>query len=147
MSDDFDFDIGSDDEAEMMAASADVGNGKRKPNNSIGSVASNKRAKTNILQHDANSPSTVLANKILLERFGLKSFRLEQEAAITRVLDGGSAVVVFPTGGGKSLCYQVSSLILTEPYIFDASRCLPCASAIRTKPLAFVCHRAAELAL
>jgi superfamily II DNA helicase RecQ len=39
--------------------------------------------------------------------FGLPSFRLKQEAAISRLLAGGSAVVVFPTGGGKSLCYQV----------------------------------------
>lgn len=48
-----------------------------------------------------------LARKILNERFGLGSFRLEQEAVIARLLAGGSAVVVFPTGGGKSLCYQV----------------------------------------
>jgi superfamily II DNA helicase RecQ len=100
MSDDFDFDIGSDDEAGMLAAAAGT-SGKRSLDDDNNQIA-NKRAKID------NGPSTVLANIILKERFGLKSFRLEQEAAITRVLDGGSAVVVFPTGGGKSLCYQVS---------------------------------------
>jgi superfamily II DNA helicase RecQ len=100
MSDDFDFDIGSDDEAEMLAAAAGT-SGKRSLDADNNQIAS-KRAKI------GNGPSTVLANRILKERFGLKGFRLEQEAAITRVLDGGSAVVVFPTGGGKSLCYQVS---------------------------------------
>jgi ATP-dependent helicase YprA (DUF1998 family) len=58
------------------------------------------------------SPNTALASKILKDRFALNSFRLEQEGAITRILDGGSAVVVFPTGGGKSLCYQVCDLTL-----------------------------------
>jgi len=42
--------------------------------------------------------------------FGLQQFRLKQEAAIARLLAGGNAVVVFPTGGGKSLCYQVGTL-------------------------------------
>ncbi|GME39364.1 Helicase [Neofusicoccum parvum] len=55
-----------------------------------------------------------LARKILNERFGLGSFRLEQEAVIARLLAGGSAVVVFPTGGGKSLCYQVPALAFPE---------------------------------
>ena len=50
-----------------------------------------------------------LAVKILNEQFGLERFQLEQEAVISRILQGGSAVVVFPTGGGKSMCYQVNS--------------------------------------
>ncbi|OCL09889.1 ATP-dependent DNA helicase-like protein recQ [Glonium stellatum] len=55
-----------------------------------------------------------LAVKILNEKFGLDAFRLEQEAVIARLLDGGSAVVVFPTGGGKSLCYQVPAVAFAE---------------------------------
>ncbi|RMZ73394.1 family atp-dependent dna helicase [Pyrenophora seminiperda CCB06] len=67
-----------------------------------------KRGKSTIKETTPEpSPNTLLANNILKERFGIDSFRLEQEKAITRLLDGGSAVVVFPTGGGKSLCYQV----------------------------------------
>lgn len=46
--------------------------------------------------------------------FGLKAFRLKQEPAIARILGGGSAVVVFPTGGGKSLCYQIPALAFSE---------------------------------
>lgn len=53
-----------------------------------------------------------LAVKILKQRFGLDKFRLEQEAVNSRILAGGSAVVVFPTGGGKSLCYQVCHFAL-----------------------------------
>lgn len=69
---------------------------------------STKRSKSDLKAHSPLSPSTDLANKILKQRFGLNCFRLEQERAITRLIDGGSAVVIFPTGGGKSLCYQVS---------------------------------------
>ena len=72
-----------------------------------------KRAKVANLTASPPSPSTLLARKILKEPFQLDAFRLEQEAAVTRLLDGGSAVVVFPTGGGKSLCYQVSRFIQT----------------------------------
>jgi hypothetical protein len=49
-----------------------------------------------------------LGLKVLNEHFGLDQFRLKQEAVVSRILEGGSAVVVFPTGGGKSLCYQVN---------------------------------------
>jgi superfamily II DNA helicase RecQ len=54
------------------------------------------------------SKSSELAVRVLKERFGLEKFQLLQHAAISRLLTGESAVVVFPTGGGKSLCYQVS---------------------------------------
>jgi superfamily II DNA helicase RecQ len=48
-----------------------------------------------------------LASRILKENFGYQTFRHEQEAAIKRILDGKNALVIFPTGAGKSLCYQV----------------------------------------
>jgi superfamily II DNA helicase RecQ len=109
MGDDFEF--SSDDEAEMLAATDDVVNGKRNNLNEHDTTHPQKRVKTNDGSSMTISPSTVLANNVLKSRFGLNGFRLEQEAAITRILDGGSAVVVFPTGGGKSLCYQVSSCV------------------------------------
>jgi ATP-dependent DNA helicase RecQ len=47
----------------------------------------------------------------LQQIFGYPSFRGPQEAVIQTVIDGGDALVLMPTGGGKSLCYQVPALI------------------------------------
>jgi ATP-dependent DNA helicase RecQ len=52
------------------------------------------------------------ATEILQNRFGYESFRLNQQAAIECVLDQKDCVVLMPTGGGKSLCYQIPSLLL-----------------------------------
>ena len=49
---------------------------------------------------------------LLRERFGLADFRPGQERAIRAVLEDGAALAVFPTGGGKSLCYQLPALLL-----------------------------------
>jgi len=48
---------------------------------------------------------------ILTRVFGYPAFRGRQEAVIDHVLAGGDALVVMPTGGGKSLCYQIPALI------------------------------------
>jgi len=48
---------------------------------------------------------------VLHEVFGFTSFRGQQEAIVRCVVGGGDALVVMPTGSGKSLCYQIPALI------------------------------------
>jgi ATP-dependent DNA helicase RecQ len=50
-------------------------------------------------------------HRLLTERFLLPAFRPGQEATISALLDGRSALAIFPTGGGKSLCYQLPALL------------------------------------
>jgi ATP-dependent DNA helicase RecQ len=47
---------------------------------------------------------------ILSEVFGYATFRGEQQAVVEHVIAGGDALVLMPTGGGKSLCYQVPAI-------------------------------------
>ncbi|WP_018879877.1 DNA helicase RecQ [Thioalkalivibrio sp. ALE9] len=48
--------------------------------------------------------------EILRETFGYTEFRGQQQAIVEHVTAGGDAVVLMPTGGGKSLCYQIPAL-------------------------------------
>ncbi|HEV8409700.1 MAG TPA: ATP-dependent DNA helicase RecQ [Gemmatimonadaceae bacterium] len=57
-------------------------------------------------------PTVAQASKILHERFGHAEFRPGQERAVQSVLNGRDTLVILPTGGGKSLCYQVPALLL-----------------------------------
>ena len=51
------------------------------------------------------------AQQILRDTFGYTSFRGEQQAIVEHVAAGGDALVLMPTGGGKSLCYQIPALL------------------------------------
>lgn len=63
-------------------------------------------------QSIANSTQLETAKSVLKKVFGYDSFRLEQEAIIARTIEGKDSLVIMPTGGGKSVCYQIPALIL-----------------------------------
>ncbi len=54
---------------------------------------------------------TSSAAQVLQTVFGYPGFRGEQQAVIEHVAAGGDALVLMPTGGGKSLCYQIPALL------------------------------------
>ena len=51
-------------------------------------------------------------HKALKRHFGFESFKNNQEAVISSLLDGKDVFVLMPTGGGKSMCYQLPSLLM-----------------------------------
>ncbi|MBF0282025.1 MAG: DNA helicase RecQ [Zetaproteobacteria bacterium] len=59
-----------------------------------------------MLQHNSNHPLEILQKK-----FGYAQFRLNQAEVIDDLIAGRDAFVLMPTGGGKSLCYQIPALI------------------------------------
>ncbi len=54
--------------------------------------------------------ATPVAREILREVFGYAQFRGPQQDVIDHVVTGGDALVLMPTGGGKSLCYQIPAI-------------------------------------
>ncbi len=64
--------------------------------------------------HDRPAASAATANALekMRQVFGFAQFREGQAEVISRLLDGRSVLAVFPTGGGKSLCYQLPALML-----------------------------------
>jgi ATP-dependent DNA helicase RecQ len=51
------------------------------------------------------------AQDVLQNVFGYNDFRHNQAAIVDHVIGGGDALVLMPTGGGKSLCYQIPALV------------------------------------
>jgi superfamily II DNA helicase RecQ len=113
--DDDEFGIDPSDEAELLAVIDGSSQGtKRKLSFDEPSPPPKRTANKAI-------PTTFpCAVKALSKNFGFKQFQLKQEQVISRILSGGSAAVVFPTGGGKSLCYQIPALCFEE---LDNEKC------------------------
>ncbi|KAK2015073.1 RecQ family ATP-dependent DNA helicase [Colletotrichum eremochloae] len=106
MDDDFGFD--SADEADLLAVLDGAVPATKRANDAPSNLEEPISKRQKVSDHSE------IAESVLKKRFALKNFRLEQKAAINRLLQGESAVVVFPTGGGKSLCYQVPAVAIKE---------------------------------
>ena len=65
----------------------------------------------NVADPSAGGQGHAAALAILRRVFGYPAFRGQQAAVIERLIAGGYALVLMPTGGGKSLCYQIPALI------------------------------------
>lgn len=63
------------------------------------------------LTREPPSSASRSPEQVLHEVFGYESFRLLQGEIVQEVVNGGDALVLMPTGGGKSLCYQVPALV------------------------------------
>ena len=60
---------------------------------------------------ETTAPAPESALEVLRRVFGYADFRGQQAAIIDRLIGGGDALVLMPTGGGKSLCYQIPALV------------------------------------
>jgi ATP-dependent DNA helicase RecQ len=85
----------------VMASSA-----LRKPR-----VATRVAKGATLLEHAQALDPMIEAQAVLERVFGYKSFRLHQATIIETIIRGGDALALMPTGGGKSLCYQIPALV------------------------------------
>ncbi|KAL8948898.1 MAG: hypothetical protein Q9222_004956 [Ikaeria aurantiellina] len=104
--DHFDFDDVEDEDLLLAEPSnLEMANNKRSTNSDFDDEPTAKKPK---LEGD-NTP-TKIAEAVLQKVWGFPKFRLKQEQAIAHLIAGGSVAVIFPTGGGKSLVYQIPAL-------------------------------------
>ena len=72
-----------------------------------------KLAKSQDWESATKFPWSEKIHEILRNVFGLKKFRSSQLSVINATLSGNDVMVIMPTGGGKSLCYQLPALANT----------------------------------
>lgn len=104
-----DYGISSDDENDILELAERVDRGAKRSPEEAENLPHAKRRATSAATRSYSS-----ALKALRSHFGFPDFRLKQQEVVSRLLSGQSAAVVFPTGGGKSLCYQVPALVFEE---------------------------------
>ncbi|KAI1814247.1 ATP-dependent DNA helicase recQ [Poronia punctata] len=73
-----------------------------------------KRGRLDNGKSDRNERYDSIARSLLRSVFGYDDFRHEQAGAIRTILGGENALVIFPTGAGKSLCYQIPAIAFPE---------------------------------
>ena len=109
--DDSDYGSVPDDEI-LQAEGLPSGTKRGRSDSTTASVIGAKKVK--VVEDNGPIAAAEIARGILKKTWGFPGFRLKQEQAIARLITGGSAAVVFPTGGGKSLVYQIPALAFDE---------------------------------
>lgn len=93
------FGLDDDDEIELQALADDADKHDRKHSrNESGTIDEPPSKMIKTTEAHPNKVALGVATNVLNNRFKLPTFRLKQSLAISRILSGGSSVVVFPTG-------------------------------------------------